>query len=142
MSPAAGYSEQPLHIIFDDSALVAAGRSNVLASTLIARAHPDPFQDRDPDEAFVRIHTTACALVAADRERPGTGMHAAALPNLDVVPLDLPAALEIMASTDWAMPHTRHAAEPSLERPDGAIVATTRPELWQGQPVRILNLNP
>ena len=142
MSPVPGHSPEPLHIIFDDSALVAAGRSNVLAAILIARAHPDPFQDHDRDEEPIRIYVAACALVAADRERPGTGRHAAGLPNLDVLPLDLPAALDIMGAPDWAVPHTRYAAQPSLELPDGAIVATARPELWQGQPVRILDINP
>ncbi len=142
MSSTPGRSPEPLHIIFDDSALVAAGRSNVIAATLIARAHPDPFQDRDSAEKPIHIYIAACALVAADRERPGTGMHVAGLPNLGILPLDLPAALDIMDTDDWALPHTRYAAQPSLEMPDGAIVATTRPELWQGQPVRILDINP
>jgi hypothetical protein len=47
-----------------------------------------------------------------------------------------------MDAADWAVPHTRYAAHPSLELPDGAIVATTRPERWQGQPVRVLDINP
>jgi hypothetical protein len=142
VSPAPGRSPEPPHIILDDTALVAVGRNNVLAATLIARPHPDPFQEGDPEEEPIRIYVAACALVAADRERPGTGGHAAGLPNLDVLPLDLPAALDIMGAADWAVPHTRYAAQPSLELPDGAIVATTRPELWQGQSVRILDINP
>jgi hypothetical protein len=137
-----GRSAEPLHVIFDDSALVAAGHGNVLASALIARAHPDPFQERGPARDSIRIYVAACALVAADRERPGTGHHVAALPNLDVLPLDLPAALDVMGAADWAVPHTRYAAQPSLEMPDGAVVATARPERWQGQPVRVLDLNP
>jgi hypothetical protein len=138
VSPGRGPRAEPLHIIFDDSALVAAGRSNVLAATLIARAHPD----RDVDEEPIRIYVAACALVAADRVRPGTGIHAAGLPNLKVLPLDLPAALEIMSAADWAVPHTRYAAQPSPDLPDGAIVATARPDRWRGQPVRVLDLNP
>jgi hypothetical protein len=136
------HSPETLHIIFDESALVAAGRSNVMAAAIIARAHPDPFQTHNPAEKPIRIYIAACALVAAERERPGTGMHAASLPNLDVLPLDLPAALDIMGSDGWALPHTRYAAQPSLEMPDGAIVATARPDLWQGQPVRVLDINP
>jgi hypothetical protein len=137
-----GRSAESLHVIFDDSALVAAGRGNVLASALIARAHPDPVQEHAPVREFIRISVAACALVVAERERPGTGKHVAGLPNLDVLPLDLPAALEVMGAADWAVPHTRYAAQPSIELPDGAIVATTRPERWQGQPVRMLDLNP
>lgn len=142
MSHFPGRSAEPRHVILDDSALVAAGRGNILASALIARAHPDPFQEHAPVRESIRIYVAACALVAADRERPGTGNHVAGLPNLDVIPLDLPAALDVMGAADWAVPHTRYVAQPSLELPDGAIVATTRPERWQGQPVRILDINP
>jgi hypothetical protein len=133
---------EPLHVIFDDSALVAAGHGNVLVSALIARAHPDPFLEPAPVRQSIRIYVAACALVAADRERPGTGNHVAGLPNLDVLSLDLPAALDVMGAVGWAVPHTCYAAQPSLELPDGAIVATTQPERWQGQPVRILDINP
>ena len=142
MSGAPEHFSEPLHVIFDDSAIVAAGRNNVLASTLIARAHPDPFQEHDRAEEPIRIYVAACALVAADRERPGAGLHVAGLPNLVVLALDLPAVLDIMGAADWSVPHTRHAAQPSLEMPDGAVVATARPELWTGQPVRILDINP
>jgi len=133
---------EPLHVIFDDSALVAAGRGNVLASALIARAHPDPLSGRSSAPAEIRLYAATCAMVAADRERPGTGRHAAGLPNLQILPLDLPAALDIMNAAEWAVPHTRYASQPSPDLPDGAVVATTRPERWQGQPVRVLDLNP
>ena len=142
MSHVPGRSAEPLHVIFDDSALVAAGHGNILASALIARAHPDPFQGHAPVRGSIRIYVASCAVVAADREWPGTGSHVAGLPNLDVLPLDLPAALDVMGAAGWAVPHTRYAAQPSIELPDGAIVATTRPERWQRQPVRILDINP
>lgn len=127
--------EGELHILLDDSALVAAGRGNVLASRLIDRAH-------SADAGRWHLYTTACALVSADRERRGTGRHVAALPAVVVVPLDLTAALEIMDADDWSLPHTRHAARPSVELPDGAIVATARPEDWRGQQVRVLDITP
>jgi len=133
---------EPLHVIFDDSALVAAGRGNVLASTLIARAHPDPFEQHGPGREPIHLYAAACALVTADRERPGTGRHVAGLPNLQVLALDLPAALDILGSAEWALPHTRYAAQPSVDLPDGAVVATVRPDLWRGQPVRVLDLTP
>ncbi|GLY14999.1 hypothetical protein Kisp01_20140 [Kineosporia sp. NBRC 101677] len=138
---------QMLHIIFDDSALVAAGRGNALASALIAQAHPMPARgqdDADPDEEapIARIYVAACALVEAERTRPGTGAHIAALPNLEVLPLDLAAALPVADSQEWAASHTLHAARPSPELPEGAVVATTRPEEWAGRPVRVLDLSP
>ena len=142
MSHAPGRSAEPLHIIFDDSALVAAGHGNILASALIARAHPDPCQEHAPVGESIRIYVAACAVVAADREWPGTGSHVAGLPKPGRFSLDLPAALDVMGAADWAVPHTRYAAQPSLELPDGVIVATTRPERWQGQPVRVLDINP
>jgi hypothetical protein len=129
------WGAEELHILLDDSALVAAGRGNVLASRLIDRAH-------SAEADRWHLYTTACAVVAADRERRGTGRHVAALPALVVVPLDLPAALEVMAAGDWSLPHTRYAAQPSVDLPDGAIVATARPDLWRGQPVRVLDITP
>ncbi|MEU5546709.1 hypothetical protein AB0G85_30625 [Streptomyces sioyaensis] len=33
------------------------------------------------------------------------------------------------------------AAQPTPDRPDGAIVATTSPKRWHGEPVRVLDLN-
>jgi len=124
-----------VHILLDDSALVAAGRGNALASRLIDRAHSTE-ADR------WHLYTSACALVSADRERRGTGRHVAGLPAVVVVPLDLAAALDVMASKDWSLPHTRYVAQPSLDLPDGAIVATARPDLWRGQPVRVLDISP
>jgi hypothetical protein len=125
------------YVILDASALVAAGRGNRFASELITRAHTRP-----SDGAPVVLYTTSCALVSADRERPGTGTHLAALPDVTVLPLDLPAALHIMADEGWSLPHTRYAAQPSLDLPEGAVVATVHPQAWRGQPVRVLDISP
>ncbi|MEU5186527.1 hypothetical protein AB0G83_05100 [Streptomyces klenkii] len=122
-----------LHIVLDDTAMVAAGRGNAVASRLIHRAHI---------EAGWHLYAPACALVEADRARPGTAEHLAALPGVTVLDLDLPAALAVARSGSWADAHTRHAAEPNLERPDGAFVATAEPGRWAGEPVRVLDINP
>lgn len=42
----------------------------------------------------------------------------------------------------WALARTRYAAEPTAERPDGAVIATTAPEAGKGQPVRLIDLGP
>ncbi|MEW2493585.1 hypothetical protein ACWEQU_26590 [Streptomyces nodosus] len=124
---------EALHFVLDETAMVAAGRGNVLASRLIHRAH---------SEAGWFLYAPACALVEADRIRPGTAEHLAALPGITVLDLDLPAALAMARETSWAPAHTRHAAEPTAERPNGAVVATAAPDVWKGQPVRVLDLGP
>jgi hypothetical protein len=122
-----------LHIVLDDTAMVAAGKGNVLASRLIHRAHT---------EADWFLYAPACALVAADRVRPGTAEHLAALPGVTVLDLDLPAVLAVARETSWGPAHARHAAEPTAERPGGSVVATTEPDTWKGQAVRIIDLSP
>ncbi|MFJ2017911.1 MULTISPECIES: PIN domain-containing protein [Streptomyces] len=124
---------EALHFVLDETAMVAAGRGNVLASRLIHRAH---------SEAGWYLYAPACALIEADRIRPGTAEHLAALPGITVLDLDLPAALAMARETSWAPAHTRHAAEPTAERPNGAVVATAAPDVWKGQPVRVLDLGP
>jgi hypothetical protein len=125
----------PLHIVLDDTAMVAAGQSNILVSRLIHRAHT---------ETGWYLYAPACALVEAERARPGTAEHLAALPALSVIPLDLSAALAVAVDINatWAHAHAQHAALPTPERPDGSVIATTAPERWAGRPVRTLNLAP
>lgn len=121
-----------MHIVFDDTAMAAAGQGNLLASRLIHRAHTEPGWF---------LYAPACALVEADRARPGTAEHLAALPGVSVLDLDLPAVLAVTQQETWAAAHTAHAAQPTADRPDGAIVATTAPHRWHGQPVRVLDLS-
>lgn len=121
-----------LHIVLDDTAMTAAGQGNVLASRLIHRAHAEPGWF---------LYAPACALVEADRGRPGTAEHLAALPGITVLDLDLPAALAVAKQRTWATAHSSHAAQPTPERPDGAVLATTDPKRWEGQPVRVLDLS-
>lgn len=122
-----------VHIVLDDSAMVAAGRGNMLASRLIHRAHAEPGWF---------LYASTCALVEADRSRPGTAEHIASLPRVVVLELDLSAALAIASDLTWAGAHTRYAAEPNAERPDGALVATMNPASWRGVPARLLDLSP
>ncbi|MEU7154757.1 hypothetical protein AB0B79_26360 [Streptomyces sp. NPDC039022] len=122
-----------MHIVLDDSAMAAAGQGNVLASRLIHRAHAEPGW---------HLYAPACALVEADRARPGTAEHLAALPGITVLDLDLAAALAVARQDTWAGAHTQYAAQPTADRPDGAVVATTVPAQWEGRPVRVLDLTP
>ncbi|MFE5711975.1 hypothetical protein ACFQ7J_14300 [Streptomyces sp. NPDC056501] len=122
-----------MHIVLDETAMAAAGAGNVLASRLIHRAHA---------EADWYLYAPACALVEADRDRPGTAEHLATLPGITVLDLDLPAILAIAQQATWAQAHAQHAAEPTPDRPDGAIIATTTASRWEGEPVRVLDLTP
>ncbi|MGX1886973.1 hypothetical protein [Streptomyces sp. NPDC055287] len=122
-----------MHIVLDETAMAAAGQGNILASRLIHRAHA---------ESGWFLYAPACALVEADRARPGTAEHLAALPGITVVDLDLAAALTVARQETWAAAHSQYAAQPTPDRPDGAIVATTVPKRWEGEPVRVLDLNP
>ncbi|MCW8103429.1 PIN domain-containing protein [Streptomyces tauricus] len=122
-----------MHIVLDDTAMAAAGQGNILASRLIHRAHAEP-------DWF--LYAPACALVEADRARPGSSEHLASLPGVIVLYLDLAAALAIARHETWAAAHSRHAAQPTPDRPDGTVIATTAPTRWAGEPVRVLDLSP
>ncbi|WP_377273890.1 hypothetical protein [Peterkaempfera sp. SMS 1(5)a] len=113
--------------------MLAAGRGNLLASRLIHRAH---------EEAGWHLYAPVCALVEADRERPGTAEHLAALPGVTVVDLDLAGALALGRQQGWAAAQCAVVAAPSPERPDEAFVATTDPGRWARQPVRVIDVNP
>jgi hypothetical protein len=119
--------------VLDDTAMAAAGKGNLLASRLIHRAHTEPGWF---------LYAPACALVEADRARPGTAEHLASMPAITVVDLDLPAALAVAHEQTWAAAHSQYTAQPTPERPDGAVVATTDPRRWENAPVRVLHLNP
>ncbi|WP_280671887.1 MULTISPECIES: hypothetical protein [unclassified Kitasatospora] len=120
-----------MHVVLDDTAMVAAGRGNLLASRLIHRAHAEPGW---------YLYAPVCALVEADRARPGTAEHLAAMPAVTILELDLSAARALATERTWAEAHTGYAAAPTLERPDGAIVATVDPVRWKDRPVWIIDL--
>ncbi|MET7498606.1 hypothetical protein [Streptomyces sp900116325] len=92
-----------MHIVLDQTAMAAARQGNVLASRLIHRAHA---------ESGWFLYVPACALVEADRARPGTAEHLAALPGITVLDLDLDldlaAALALARQETWAAAHSQY----------------------------------
>jgi hypothetical protein len=119
------------HVVFDDTAMVAAGRGSAIASRLIVRAQTDQ---------EMSLYATTCALVEAERARPGTALHVASMPAFNLLDLDLSAAVAVARHPTWAFAHTRHAAAPTPERPDGALIATADPGRWSDEPVRIIDV--
>jgi hypothetical protein len=105
------------HVIFDDTAIVAAGRGSQIASRLIYRAHTAD---------GLSLYATTCALVEAERARLGTAEHVASLPAFNILDLDLSSAFAVARDTTWALAHTRHASAPTPDRPDGALIGDDR----------------
>lgn len=116
----------------DPGAIVATGKGLVLGSRLIYQARSVP---------GTHLYVTTCALVEADRERPGTAEHFASMPAVTVLDLDLPAALALTTADTWGNAHTEHAAQPTPDRISGAVVGTVTPDVWKGRPVRVLDLS-
>ncbi|MFJ5098324.1 hypothetical protein [Streptomyces sp. NPDC088557] len=111
--------------------MTAAATGNPLAARLIHRAHT---------ETGWHLYAPACALVEADRARPGTAGRITDLPGVTVLSLDLSAVLAVAQQATWAQAHVRHSAQPTPERPDGAVIATTDPDRWAGERVHVLRL--
>ncbi|MFB7591923.1 hypothetical protein [Streptomyces sp. NPDC056169] len=107
-------------IVLDESAMAAAGEGNVLAFRLIHRAHAD---------TGWFLYAPSCALVEADRDRPGTAEHLAALPGITVLDLDLdldlgldlPAALAVAKQETWAGRRTERGGRQGCARGFGGL---------------------
>lgn len=121
------------HFVLDVSALVSVGRGNIVLGQLVDRAH---------HAQGVYLYAPTCALVEADRARRGTAEHIAALSGVTIVDLGLPGALAVAAHTTWGYAHARFVALPSLDRPDGAYMATAEPELWATELLNIIDVRP
>lgn len=122
-----------VHVVLDDTAMVAAGRGNRLVSRLIHRAGSEPGWF---------LYAPSCALIEADRTRRGTAEHIAALPGVIILDLDPAAALAVAQEDTGAAAHALHAAQPTPDRPSGGVIATASPDSWKGRAVRVLDVTP
>ena len=120
-----------IHVVMDETAMVAVGVGNRMVSRLIHRAHHDPGW---------HLYAPACALVEADRARPGIAEHIASMPAIVLLELNLAAALALGKAGTWGQAHARFSAEPTVELPEGAFIATTDTGRWDDQLVRLLDL--
>ncbi|MFF8883139.1 hypothetical protein [Streptomyces flaveolus] len=50
--------------------------------------------------------------------------------------------LAVARQETWAAAHSQYAAQPTADRPEGAIIATTAPPDVQTNPSRVLDLTP
>ncbi|GGJ63525.1 hypothetical protein [Streptomyces brasiliensis] len=124
----------PVDVVFDDSALLALGSGNVLASRLVHQA---------AETGSWRVHVALATLAEADSARTGLAGHLAMLDQVAFHPLDLAAVLAASGqeqSLGWC--HTRHVAMPGPERPEGARVVTLHPKNWEQARVRVLDISP
>lgn len=120
----------PQHVVLDSSALAALGQGNRVTAYLVARAAKNTGW----------LYVPACALVEADRERPGLAEHVGGLKGVEVVPLDLAAALWLARHEGWGFAHAVYTAMPSADRPLGAAIATAEPQLWAAEPLHIIDV--
>ncbi|KND34595.1 hypothetical protein IQ63_15710 [Streptomyces acidiscabies] len=123
-----------MDVVLDDSALIALGSGNILASRILHQA---------AESGSWRVHVALTALAEADRVRVGLASHVGMLGQVVFHPLDLAAVLAASGhaqSVGWC--HTRHVAMPSPERPEGARVATIQPKAWDQAGVQVLDLSP
>ncbi|UFQ17047.1 MULTISPECIES: hypothetical protein [Streptomyces] len=127
----------PRAVIFDDTAALALGAGNRMASRLVVEAEKDP---------ALRVYVPALALAAAERDRAGVAEHVGSLPSVDITELDFAGAaavgkrLRIDAEADWGGAHALHLALPSAEWPRGRPVLTRAPHRYRGTGIRTLRI--
>ncbi|WP_447038338.1 hypothetical protein [Streptomyces sp. DSM 118878] len=127
----------PRAVIFDDTAALALGAGNRMASRLVVEAEKDP---------ALRVYVPALALAAAEQDRAGVAEHVGSLPSVDITELDFAAAaavgkqLRTSGTAGWGGAHALHLALPSAEWPRGRPVLTRAPERYRGTGIRALRI--
>ncbi|MFJ8645539.1 hypothetical protein ACIRNI_05390 [Streptomyces sp. NPDC093546] len=126
----------PRAIVFDDTAVLALGGGNRMASRLVVEAENDP---------TLRIYIPAVCLTAAEGERAGVAEHVGALPSVDITELDFAGAAAVgkrlrVHGDDWSCAHAVHLAQPSVEWPRGRPVLSGDPLRYRGTGVRVITI--
>ncbi|MEU8928338.1 hypothetical protein AB0D30_00435 [Streptomyces sp. NPDC048409] len=135
----------PRAVIFDDTAALALGAGNSMASRLVVEAEKDP---------ALRVYIPAVSLVAAERERAGVAEHVGALPSVNIEALDFAAAAAVgkrlrlakgraedgKDEPDWSGAHVLHLALPTVEWPRGRAVLTRTPMRYRGTGIRTIRI--
>ncbi|MGA4840582.1 hypothetical protein [Streptomyces sp. G45] len=123
-------------VVYDETALLALGSGNRLASQFIANTEHGPTR---------HVYVPALCLAAADGMRKGLAEHVGALPAAEIVELDFAGAATVGGllrdGVEWRIGHAIHLARPTVEWPDGRPVVTTEPDLYAEMPlVRTIRL--
>ncbi|MER7180719.1 hypothetical protein ABT404_14770 [Streptomyces hyaluromycini] len=132
-------------VIFDDTAALALGAGNSMASRLVVEAEKDP---------ALRVYIPAVSLAAAERERAGVAEHVGALPSVNIEGLDFAAATAVgkrlraakgdsehgKDEPDWSGAHVLHLALPTVEWPRGRAVLTRTPMRYRGTGIRTIRI--
>ncbi|MFJ8489145.1 hypothetical protein ACIRBZ_12380 [Streptomyces sp. NPDC094038] len=135
----------PRAVIFDDTAALALGAGNSMASRLVVEAEKD---------AALRVYIPAVSLAAAERERAGVAEHVGALPSVNIEGLDFAAATAVgkrlrvangepeegKDEPDWSCAHVLHLALPTVEWPRGRPVLTRTPMRYRGTGIRTIRI--
>ncbi|WP_327316800.1 hypothetical protein [Streptomyces sp. NBC_01235] len=137
----------PRAVIFDDTAALALGAGNSMASRLVVEAEKDP---------ALRVCIPALSLAAAERERAGVAEHVGALPSVNIEGLDFAAAASVgkrlrtagpadeepggKVEDDWSGAHVLHLALPTVEWPHGRPVLTRTPTRYRGTGIRTIRI--
>ncbi|AQU67349.1 hypothetical protein [Streptomyces niveus] len=144
MSPAEKDQYPPARaIVLDDSAALALGAGNRMASRFVVEAEKDP---------TLRVYIPALCLAVAEADRAGVAEHIGSLPSVDITALDFAGAAAVGkrlrgladagSETDdgWSGAHALHLAMPSVEWPRGRPVLTGYPARYKGTGVRTIQL--
>ena len=135
----------PRAVVFDDTAALALGAGNNMASRLVTEAEKNPAQ---------RVYIPALCLTAAEAERAGVAEHIGALPSVDITALDFAGVMAVgkqlrsdvgeddpeKAENDWSGAHALHLARPSVEWPRGRPVLTRAPSRYRGTGIRTIRI--
>lgn len=123
-------------VVFDESALLALGSGNSLASQFVSNTEHGPTR---------HVYVPALCLAAADGMRKGLAEHIGALPAVEIVELDFSGASTVGAllrdGVEWRLGHAIHLSRPTVDWPDGRHVVTVDPDAYADMPlVRTIRL--
>ncbi|MGW7417223.1 hypothetical protein [Streptomyces sp. NPDC054863] len=123
-------------VVYDETALLALGGGNRLASQFIANTEHGPTR---------HVYVPALCLASADGRRKGMAQHVGALPAVEIVELDFAGVATVGAllrdGVDWHLGHAIHLSRPTVDWPDGRPVLTAEPDLYADMPmVRTIRL--
>ncbi|MHC0432408.1 PIN domain-containing protein [Streptomyces sp. O3] len=123
-------------VVYDETALLALGSGNQLASQFMANTEHGPTR---------HVYVPALSLLGADSLRKGLAEHVGALPAAEIVELDFSGVAAVGAlmrdGVEWRLGHAVHLSRPTPDWPDGRPVVTTTPELYADMPlVRTIRL--